>query len=136
MTARSSVLKVQQDEEVMVLPELRVTWTNPGQCLGVAVYLLTHVEVYKGPVNPGRTGPLLRLSETIYTLIIIKKHLFLPSTRLQQYGFLSPNPQPRCSIQSTFATGFPTLRCCLTQALFVTPDPPCAHAQTHKQGNL
>lgn len=56
MTARSSVLKVQQDEEVMVLPELRVTWTNPGQCLGVAVYLLTHVEVYKGPENPGRTG--------------------------------------------------------------------------------
>lgn len=54
--------KVEQDEEVMVLPELRVTWTNPGQRMGVAVYLLTHVELYETLENPGRTGPPLRLN--------------------------------------------------------------------------
>lgn len=44
----------------MVLPELEVAWTNPGQSMGVAAYLLTHVELHEILENPGGTGPTLR----------------------------------------------------------------------------
>lgn len=57
----SSRSKVEQDEEVMALPELRLTWTDPGQCME----RLTHVELYETLENLGRTGLPLRPNETI-----------------------------------------------------------------------